>query len=148
MGRTVKLGTLSLSIFKGKLIASDIEVSDDPAFSKSAFLTAKSVEISVEMIPLIFSKRLNVTEVVLDQPQVTLLESSDGAFNFSSLGKDAQKNGGIPGSIASAALVDKFRLTDGKVMVGRTDTSSPNRVYDDFASRRTTFRLLPRFRFS
>ena len=94
VGRTVKLGTLSLSIFKGKLIASDIEVSDDPAFSKSAFLTAKSVEIGVEMIPLIFSKRLNVTEVVLDQPQVTLLESSDGAFNFSSLGKDAQKNGG------------------------------------------------------
>ncbi len=147
VGRTVKLGTLSLSIFKGKLIASDIEVSDDPAFSKSAFLTAKSVEIGVEMIPLIFSKRLNVTEVVLDQPQVTLLESSDGAFNFSSLGKDAQKNGGIPGSIASAALVNKFRLTDGKVMVGRTDTSSPNRVYDDFSVEADDFSFTSSFPF-
>jgi len=147
VGRTVKLGTLSLSIFKGKLIASDIEVSDDPAFSKSAFLTAKSVEIGVELIPLIFSKRLNVTEVVLDQPQVTLLESSNGTFNFSSLGKDAQKNGGIPGSIASAALVKKFRLTDGKVMVGRTDSPSPNRVYDDFSVEADDFSLTSSFPF-
>jgi AsmA protein len=147
VGRTVKLGTLSLSIFKGKLIASDIEVSDDPAFSKSAFLTAKSVEIGVELAPLIFSKRLNVTEVVLDQPQVTLLQSSDGTFNFSSLGKDAQKNGGIPGSIASAALVKKFRLTDGKVMLGRTDTSGPNRIYDDFSVEADDFSFTSSFPF-
>jgi AsmA protein len=139
VGRTVKLGTLSLSIFKGKLIASDIEVSDDPAFSKSAFLTAKSVEIGVEMIPLIFSKRLNVTEVVLDQPRVTLLQSS--------LGKDAQKNGGIPGSIASAALVKKFRLTDGKMVVGRTDTPSPNRVYDGFSVEADDFSFTASFPF-
>lgn len=147
VGRTVKLGTLSLSIFKGKLVASDIEVSDDSAFSKSAFLTAKSVEIGVELVPLIFSKRLNVTEVVLDQPQVTLLEASDGTFNFSSLGKDSQKNGAPPGSITPTVLVKKFRLTDGKMMVGRTDTSGPNRVYDDFSVEADDFSFTSSFPF-
>jgi AsmA protein len=132
LGRNVKLGNLSLSIFSGKLVAKDVEVGDDPAFSKSAFLTAKSVEIGVEMMPLIFSKQLNVTAVVVDQPQVTVLQSADGTFNFSSLGRSAQNIGGTPGAMAQAALVNKFRLTGGKLTVGRTDSSVASRVYDDF----------------
>ena len=32
VGRSVKLGSLSLSILLGKLVASDVEVADNPAF--------------------------------------------------------------------------------------------------------------------
>jgi len=38
LNRQVKLGHLSLSIFAGQVVASDIEVADDPAFSNATSL--------------------------------------------------------------------------------------------------------------
>jgi AsmA protein len=147
VGRTVKLGTLKLSVFSGKLLADDVEVSDDPAFSKSAFLTAKSVEIGVDLMPLIFSKQLNVTAVVVDQPQVTVLQSPDGTFNFSSIGKGAQNSGASPVSTTPTVLVNTFRLTDGKLTVGRTDSSVASRVYDNFNLEADAFSFSSSFPF-
>jgi AsmA protein len=61
LGRKVEVGDLSLSILRGRVSATNISIADDPAFSKSPFLTAKSVKIDVELLPLIFSKKLNIT---------------------------------------------------------------------------------------
>src|ERR1700679_739051 len=86
LGRTVKVGNLRLSILGGKVIAENIAIADDPAFSQFDFLQAKSVEIGVELKPLIFSRQLNITEIVIEQPQISILKASDGSYNFSSLG--------------------------------------------------------------
>jgi len=40
LGRQVQVGNLSLSILSGSLSADDLSIADDPAFSKSPFLTA------------------------------------------------------------------------------------------------------------
>jgi uncharacterized protein involved in outer membrane biogenesis len=85
LGRQVKLGHLSLSILTGKLVANDIEVADDPTFSKADFVTAKSLKIGVELKPLIFSRQLNVTEIILESPQIVILNGGNGTWNFSSL---------------------------------------------------------------
>src|SRR6266851_7010711 len=63
LGRPVTVGNMSLSLFSGSLSADDLSIADDPAFSKSPFLTAKSLKVGVEMRPLIFSKALHVTGV-------------------------------------------------------------------------------------
>src|ERR1700685_1218193 len=87
LGRPVKVGNLSLSLFSGAVKADDILIADDPQFSKSAFVQAKSLKVGVELMPLIFSKTLNVTELTLKQPEISLVKSEDGAkWNFSSLG--------------------------------------------------------------
>ena len=87
LGRPVKVGNLSLSLFSGSVSADDISIADDPAFSKSAFVQAKSLKVGVEMMPLIFSKQLNVTELTLNQPEISLVRSENGEkWNFSSLG--------------------------------------------------------------
>ncbi len=81
------MGNLSLTLFSGSVSADDISIADDPAFSKSAFVQAKSLKVGVEMMPLIFSKTLNVTELTLKQPEISLVKSEDGGrWNFSSLG--------------------------------------------------------------
>ena len=81
------MGNLSLSLFTGSVAADDISIADDPAFSKSPFVQAKSLKVGVEMIPLIFSKTLNVTELTLNQPEISLVKSENGEkWNFSSLG--------------------------------------------------------------
>ena len=87
LGRQVKVGNLSLSLFSGAVKAEDISIADDPAFSQTAFVQAKSLSVGVELMPLIFSKALNVTELTLNQPEISLVRSKDGEkWNFSSLG--------------------------------------------------------------
>ena len=86
LGREVKIGDLKLSIFSGGASASDITVADDPAFSKEPFLRAKDLAVGVELWPLIFSRQLNVTSLTIDQPEIALLQSAAGEWNFSSLG--------------------------------------------------------------
>src|ERR1700693_3556390 len=86
LGRKVQLGNLSLSLLHGALSAQDLSVGDDPKFSPSPFLTAKSLSVGVEIMPLIFSKQLNVTDIVIDEPQVTLLKNPAGEWNYSTIG--------------------------------------------------------------
>jgi uncharacterized protein involved in outer membrane biogenesis len=68
LGRKVQVGDLSLSIFSGSLTASNLSIADDPAFSTSPFLTAKTFYPGVEVWPLITSKTLNVTSLTIENP--------------------------------------------------------------------------------
>src|SRR5215471_11297350 len=116
LGRQVTVGNLSLSIFSGSVEADNVAIADDPAFSKSPFVTAKSLKIGVELMPLIFSKELKITEIVLEQPQITLLKNASGTWNFSSLGGASGKKPeeSKPGAGAAAALtVGKLDVENG-----------------------------------
>src|ERR1700752_4609261 len=87
LGRQVKVGNLSLSLLSGGVTADDISIADDPSFSQSPFVQAKSLKVGVELIPLIFSKTLNVTNLTLNQPEISLVKSENSEkWNFSSLG--------------------------------------------------------------
>jgi AsmA protein len=132
LGRQVQVGNLGLSIFAGSLSADDLSISDDPAFGTSPFLTAKSLKIGVEIMPLIFSRALHVTSLTIDSPQVTLLHNPTGLWNFSSLGA-ASASAPAPSTpssgAASSLVVEKLDLVDGQLTVGST-TSSKRSVYD------------------
>src|SRR5215472_13122608 len=93
LGRKVQLGNLSLSLIGGSLGAENLSVGDDPKFSQSPFLTAKSLKVGVEMLPLIFSRTVNVTGITIENPEVTLLRNAAGTWNYSSLGGPAAKAG-------------------------------------------------------
>ena len=128
LGRKVELGNISLSLISGSLSAEALSIGDDPKFSNSPFLTAKSLNVGVEIMPLIFSKTLNVTGVTIANPQVTLLRNAAGQWNYSSLGGSAAKS---PSSSNSAAdvSVKKFALTDGSIVLGSTN-SQKRTTYD------------------
>lgn len=91
LGRKVQVGNLSLSLLGGSLSAENLSIGDDPQFSSAPFLTAKSLKVGVEMIPLIFSKTVNVTDITIDSPQVTLVRNPSGQWNYSSLGGSSAK---------------------------------------------------------
>jgi AsmA protein len=91
LGRKVEVGNLSLSLFSGSLGADNLSIADDPKFSSAPFLTAKSLKVGVEMQPLIFSKTLIVTDVVIDSPQVSLIRNAGGDWNYSTLGASPAK---------------------------------------------------------
>lgn len=89
LGRQVKIGNLSLSILRGQLGASNISIADDPAFSRNPFVQARALDISVELIPLIFNRAVHVESLTLEQPQVALIRSAAGTWNFSTIGQSA-----------------------------------------------------------
>ena len=91
LGRKVEIGNLSLSLFSGSLGADNLSIADDPKFSSAPFLTAKSFNVGVEVWPLITSKTLNVTSVVIDSPQVSLIRNAAGDWNYSTLGASPTK---------------------------------------------------------
>src|ERR1700688_1663313 len=45
LDRKVDVGNLSLSLFTGSIAADNLSIADDPKFSQSPFLTAKSVRV-------------------------------------------------------------------------------------------------------
>jgi AsmA protein len=134
LGRKVQLGNLSLSLISGSLAADDLSIGDDPKFSASPFLTAKSFNVGVEILPLIFSKSLNITGVTIDSPQVTLLHNPAGQWNFSSVGgastkSEAKKPSAGPSAAAELSIA-KFVLKNGRIIVGATN-SQKRSTYDN-----------------
>src|SRR5229473_54331 len=131
LGRQVKVGNLSLSLLSGSVSAEDISIADDPAFAKTPFVQAKSLKVGVKLIPLIFSKTLNVTELTLNQPEISLVHSQNGdKWNFSSLGNKnaAEAKPATPSSGGSASSnpnfsVAELNMTNGRLTVSRANTS-------------------------
>src|SRR5579863_5702405 len=126
LGRKVQLGNLSLSLLTGSVGIDDVSVSDDPKFNPGPFLTAKTVKVGVELIPLIFSQQLNVTEITVVDPQVTMLKDPSGRWNFSSIGgssaKPAPKAAASSSNSAEAVSIGKLRLEDGQITLGNTNS--------------------------
>lgn len=155
LGRKVQLGNLSLSLLSGSLAADNLSVADDPKFSSSPFLTAKSIRVGVELIPLITSKQLNITGITIDNPEANLIRGPKGEWNYSSFGtsgaktEEKQPSGAKPEaaskseprptesapsqasgkSASSEVSIQKFNLNNGRIRVGST-TAKKRSVYD------------------
>jgi AsmA protein len=124
LGRRVTIGDLKTSILSGGVTANGLAIAEDPAFGSAPFLEAKSLDVGVELWPLITARKLNVTRLTIEQPGVRLLQAPSGRWNYSSLGgKPAQEPApaaapeGGKGMDISAKLV---RLVDGRFSMGTT----------------------------
>ncbi len=169
LGRQAKVGNLSFSLLTGSVTADDISIADDPAFSKSPFVQAKSLKVGVELIPLIFSKTLNVTEMTLNDPEISLVRSQNGdKWNYSSLGANntskpasasapnSQPASSTPSSTAPATSssssneslsVAKLNVNNGRLTVSRAGAAEKPRVYDKVAIELSDFSFTTSFPF-
>jgi AsmA protein len=150
LGRQVRVGNLSLSLLSGSVSADDISIADDPAFGKAPFVQARSLSVGVELIPLIFSKTLNVTDVTLNQPEISLVKSANGEkWNFSSLGSnrsavETKKTG--PSSNPNLRVA-KLRVKDGRLTVSRAGAEQKPLVYDKVNIQMSNFSFASSFPF-
>jgi AsmA protein len=154
LGRKVTLSNLSFSLFGGSLSAEDLSIGEDSKFGQSPFFTAKSLKVGVELVPLIFSKKLNVTGITINNPQVTLLRNPEGQWNFSSLAGAPAKapakpspagvNGQRSSSSPSDFSVRKLELKDGRIIIGSTNSQKRN-TYDHVEVSVSDFSMLSAF---
>src|SRR5579862_409239 len=138
VGRKVSLGHIHLSLLSGSLAIDDVSIGDDPAFGADPFVAAKAVSVGVDVMPLILSRSLHVDSFRLEQPRVTLIRSTGGAWNFSGLSGATASSSKPAGSSTNASSgadvsIRKITIADGQVRVGSTGASAGRdkvRVYD------------------
>jgi AsmA protein len=133
LGRPVRVGNLTVALWSGGVTAEDLSIADDPAYSRSPFLQAKSLKLSVELMPLIFSHTLNVTGLTIDQPAVVLLQAANGAWNFSSMGgKQKPEPAAPPPASEPMAISAKLvKITNGHFALGQANRKTKPLALDN-----------------
>lgn len=166
LGRQVGIGNLKLSIFSGSVSADNVSIADDPSFGHDPFIRARGLNVGVEVMPLILSKSLHVTELTLDQPQVSLVKSESGRWNFSSLGGKADSpstpgaaTGGpaprertaseSPAQVSNPDLsVAKLTVKDGSVTIRDAVSQKRPRIYQNVNISVKEFSFISQFSFT
>ncbi|MFZ3333443.1 MAG: AsmA family protein [Candidatus Acidiferrales bacterium] len=161
VGREVKFGELRLSVFTGSLIAQDLSVADDPAFSSAPFVTAKELRIGVSLKPLIFAHEVNLRGFQIASPQINLIRAANGTWNFSSMGHGAASSGpsngpapaATPGRATSAAQrladlsIGLIVVEDGRVTITSQRALNQPTVYEHVNLTAHDFSFAARFPF-
>src|SRR3954467_1718756 len=140
LGREVTIGKLELAVLSGGVTAKDISISDDPGFSNQPFVKAKSLDVGVDLWPLIFSKALHVNTLTLQEPEIHLVKGAGGKWNYSSLGtksstdnKHGRRKPAESAPAQSSAPQDfsvgRFEINSGRVTVN--NASSKPHTYED-----------------
>ena len=125
LGRPVKFSSVSLRVLPlPAVVLHDLEVAEDPKFGTAPFLKLKSGRIRVKLLPLL-SGRVELGDVVLDKPVVTVVQAADGRLNISTLGTGAGaktarapgESGRTPGGGGAGAAMAISRVSvDGGVV--------------------------------
>jgi AsmA protein len=139
LGRSVKVGHLSLALFSGSLIAKDLSVADDPNFNSAPFLRAREVRIGVLLRPLIFSHKVNLQSLQIKSPEITLIHAAKGTWNSSSIAQLHASGGSAgPASGISRGLgaelptftVGRIAIEDGRAVIASLPAQGQPSVYE------------------
>lgn len=129
LGRQVTLGHLGFSPFSGSLVAKDISIADDPAFSSTPFIGAKSFYIGVEVMPLVFHHDVRITKLTIESPTIQLIQNEKGVWNFSSIGgASSGSKSGQPTAIPNFS-VGELAIKDGSATVSSIPATGKPFVY-------------------
>lgn len=130
LGRQVTMGHLSFSLLSGSLVADNIAIADDPAFSSSPFVEAKQLKVGVELSPLIFNKQVHITKLTIDTPAISLVQNQAGKWNFSSIGGNTPAQSSAQQPTARPDLsVGELKITGGSATVSSVPPTARPFVY-------------------
>ncbi|MBI3629034.1 MAG: AsmA family protein, partial [Candidatus Rokubacteria bacterium] len=123
LGRPVKFASVSVSVFPLPAVKlKDLQIAEDPRFGARPFLRVATGSFRLRVWPLL-SGRVEFRELVLENPQVILIQDRGGRMNISSLGPvpgGATGGHASPGRAGGAAggvpVVSRIRIVDGLLL--------------------------------
>jgi len=94
-GRPFTLGgKLDLSLFPwAGLYLSDLHLGNPPGFEEKDFVSVKSFEVRVKLLPLI-SKNIEIKRFIMEDPRIVLEQGKDGRGNWEGIGKPSEEASG------------------------------------------------------
>ncbi|BCA53750.1 conserved exported protein of unknown function [Nitrospira sp. KM1] len=121
LNRKISLGDIRLTLFPHVGVRlSDFSVQDDPTFGADSFASLSSLEVRARILPLLIG-HLELDEIVLKDPIITLVKNKKGLLNVSTIGKAgmAEPSAPAPESPAYNPLgalgLDHISLLNGRV---------------------------------
>ncbi len=98
-----------------------LEVADDPSFGAAPFLRLDTGRVRLKLVPLL-SGRVELGDVVLKKPVITIIQAADGRLNISTLGTTTEpRSPSRPGratgapAVAAPVVVTRVQVDDGLV---------------------------------
>ena len=126
LNRKVQLQDIRLTIWPrlGARIGG-VTILDDPAFSTGPFASLTSLDVGVKLLPLL-SRQVEVEEISLRDPVITVITNKDGVMNVSTIGAKtvspstaetgtAPPPVGNPLQILALFAVDRVSIEGGKL---------------------------------
>ena len=136
LNRKVQLQDIRLTIWPriGASVAG-FAVLDDPAFGTGPFATLSSLEVGVKLMPLLSSK-VEVEEITLRQPVITVIKNQKGVLNVSTIGRkgvpvpEKPSRAPIPSTegplkILALLAVDRVSIDGGKLTYRDLSAAKP-----------------------
>ena len=125
LGRPVEFSSVSLRVLPLPAVElHDLSVAEDPKFGTTPFLKLKTGRVRVRLLPLL-SGRVELGDIVLEKPVVTVVQAADGRLNISTLGTGAATR---PGGEAARPPGETGRSSTG---AGAGGTAALSRVRVD-----------------
>ncbi|MCC6139708.1 MAG: AsmA family protein [Nitrospira sp.] len=139
LNRKVQLQDIRLTIWPrlGARVAG-VTILDDPAFSAEPFISLTSLDIGVKLLPLL-SQQVEVEEIALRDPVVTVIVGKNGVTNVSTIGATAgppptaetgpvPPTGGNPLQLLALFAVDRVSI-EGGTLIYRDHSTTPVAEY-------------------
>jgi uncharacterized protein involved in outer membrane biogenesis len=140
LNRKIELQGIRLSIWPriGARIVG-FTVMDDPSFSAAPFASLSSLDVGVKLWPLL-SKRVEVEDITLRDPLITVIKNKAGVVNTSTIGPRTPAPAGVPPS-ESPAQQDPLQAL-ALLAVDRLSIDGGTVVYRDLsAASQTEYRV-------
>ncbi len=127
LNRKVQLQDIRLTIWPriGARVAG-FAVLDDPSFGSAPFASLSSLDVGVKLMPLL-SGKVEVEEITLHQPVITIIKNKNGVLNASTIGRkgvavpEKPSRAPIPSTegplkILALLAVERVSIDDGKLI--------------------------------
>ena len=142
-GRSFTLGgPLKPSVFPWVgLQLSDLHLGNPPGFEEKDFLSVKSFEVRVKLLPLMLRK-IEVKRFVMDAPRIVLEKAKDGSVGWEGLGSQkslppsetksspAPQPSGDGGLPIESLVVGELAITNGQILYLDKSTATRKEVSD------------------
>lgn len=136
LNRKVQLQNIGLTVWPriGARVAG-FTVLDDPAFGSGPFASLSSLDVGVKLMPLL-SGKVEVEEITLYQPVITVIKNTNGVLNASTIGRkgvavpEKPSRAPIPSTegplkILALLAVDRVSIDDGKLTYRDLSAAKP-----------------------
>ena len=140
LGRPVKFQSMKISALPLPAVElQGLEIAEDPHFGKDAFVRLESGTVRLKLWPLLRG-RVELGDITLKKPVITVVQAADGRMNISTLGGAAEPSaprtgrgsaGGGGAGGAGALLASKVTIDHGVVDYiahGKGDATSRYRI--------------------
>jgi AsmA protein len=136
LNRKVQLQDISLTVWPriGASVAG-FAVLDDPAFGSGTFASLSSLDVGVKLMPLL-SGQVEVEEITLHNPIITVIKNQKGVLNVSTIGRkgvaapETPSRAPVPSAegplkILALLAVDRVSIDGGKLTYRELSTGKP-----------------------